>query len=908
MTTADAPERAPAAAAPTPMMAQFLEIKAHAPDALLFYRMGDFYELFFDDAVKAAEALDIALTKRGKHLGEDIPMCGVPVATAETYLARLIAKGFRVAVCEQTEDPAEARKRGSKSVVRREIIRTVTPGTITEEALLDARAPAYVVAIAPQRRGPVGVAWADVSTGVFQAIEAAPNGLTDLICALSPKEVLAPDNWDWGALSSWAPNAAQTPLPGARFHAKAGVRRLCEAFDVDTLDGFGEFTEAECAAAGALVDYLTLTQAGGRAQLQRLARPQGGTGMAIDPATRASLEIMQTLSGRKSGSLLACIDRTLTAPGARLLADWLARPLTDRTRIAQRHDCIGYYVADRSLCDRVRNHLRASSDPARALSRLLLKRGGPRDLAQLASALAAGGEAARILRDAVHSDRLDGPPEMLREAAAALDLAQHAKLSRLVERIDRLLIDSPPVNAREGGFIRREADEALNDALSLRDDSRRIVAGMESELREATGVSTLKIKHNNVLGYFIEVPAKHGERLREEAHDHGLIHRQTMANAVRFSTAPLADLESRIAAAAGEALARELALFDELSSEVAALADSVRAAADALALLDVASAGAVWARDVAAIRPMLEDTSIYDIEAGRHPAVEAAVRKAGDAYTANDCRLDAEGGEAPRLMLVTGPNMAGKSTYLRQAALIAVLAQAGWFVPAKSARIGIVDRIFSRVGAGDDLARGRSTFMMEMVETAAILNQAGPRSLVILDEIGRGTSTYDGLAIAWATAEHLHNINQCRALFATHYHELTGLAEQLPHAANACLRAKEWKGDLVFLHEVASGAADRSYGVEVAKRAGLPKAAVARAKAVLERLESEGDAAPQLNELPLFQTHSHVMSEAAEAQAPFAHDGVREKLSDIDPDALSPREALDLVYELIALANGEKPS
>ncbi len=892
----------------TPMLAQYLELKDQAGDALLFFRMGDFYELFFGDAAAASQALDIALTKRGTYQGEDIPMCGVPAASAESYLQRLIAAGFRVAVCEQMEDPAEARKRGAKSVVARAIVRTVTPGTVTEDALLEARAPAHLVAVAPQGDGDglVGVAWADVSTGAFCLTEASCEEAAALMAALAPREVLWPDG---GHGAAWAQElcarlgAAGTPWAARSFAGKAGAERLCAIYDVATLDGFGVFSALECGAGGALAEYLAMTQAGGPVRLCPPEHRQRADHMVIDPTTRASLEIDRTMAGSRAGSLLDSVDRTVTSPGGRLLAQWIAQPLVQLAGIGARQDSVTFFAEQAGARSQVRSALRGAGDAARALSRLVLGRGGPRDLVQLAAALRAG-EAARVVIEA-HAPpggTIDAPlPALLARACDALRFGDDP-VGVLLARIDAVLVDAPPVQVSDGGFVRANADPALDAARSLRDESRAVVARLEGDLRERTGVGALKIKHNGVLGYFVEAPARHGETLRRDAAGVGFVHRQTLANVMRFTTPELAELEAKIAAAGEEVRRRELALFAALVSQVESAAEGLRAAGDGLALIDVAAAGGQWADDVGAVRPVLEDSGAFSVEAGRHPVVEAAVTAAGETYTTNDCVLDAAGSDGARLTLVTGPNMAGKSTYLRQNAVIAILAQAGWFAPARSARIGVVDRVFSRVGAGDDLARGRSTFMMEMVETAAILNQAGPRALVILDEVGRGTSTYDGLAIAWATVEHLHNVNQCRSLFATHYHELTQLAADLPHADNACLRAKEWKGELVFLHEVAQGAADRSYGVEVARRAGLPGSAVARAKAVLVQLEAgEATGAPRLEELPLF-------SAVAEPE-PAALDGddpVVLALRALDLDDTTPREALDVLYRLRALAEGKE--
>ncbi len=868
----------------TPMMVQFLELRAEAPlDALLFYRMGDFYELFFDDAVQAAAALDIALTKRGEHQGEKVPMCGVPVHNAQTYLSRLIKAGFKVAVGEQMEDPAEAKKRGSKAVVRRAITRIVTPGTLTEDDLLDARSANRIAAWAQLATGEMAIAWADVSDGEYCSTAVSAADLDAELAALNPSELLCLDDAAKPA-ESLAPNAVVTPRARAKFDAAAAERRLKARFEVQSLDAFGAFTKAEIAALGCILDYLELSQAGAPARLRPPASQAPGMVMAIDPAARASLEIERTLQGRRKGSLVDAVDRTLTAPGARLLAERLARPSLDLTEIRARLDSVSWFAEDRTIRAGVRKRLKAAGDPARALTRLLLGRGGPRDLAALARALKEG----ERLIAALSKDRLNPPPPRVSDCLNALSLAERPELAALVDDVNRGLVEEPPLLARDGGFIAAGWTPPLDEARALRDESRKIVAGLQATYADASGVAALKIKHNNVLGYFIEVSARNADALMG---DDTFIHRQTMANAVRFSTPELGELEAKIAKAGERALALELEQFESFRTRIENLAGAIRSAAAALAELDVAAAAADWAEETAAARPVVDDSCAFEIEQGRHPVVESALKRSGEGrFTPNACSLDGAGDAAPRLTLVTGPNMAGKSTFLRQNAVMAILAQAGLYVPAKSARIGLVDRLFSRVGAADDLARGRSTFMAEMIETAAILNQAGPRALVILDEIGRGTATFDGLSIAWAAVEHLHEVNRCRALFATHYHELTRLVDELDAAGNVSLKAREWKGELVFLHEVQPGPADRSYGVEVAKRAGLPKAAVARAREILDRLEADGAPAAALADLPLFSA----IAPEAEAK-PSA---VEDRLKAVDVDGLSPREALDLLYAL----------
>ena len=868
----------------TPMMMQFLELRAEAPlDALLFYRMGDFYELFFDDAVQASAALDIALTKRGEHQGEKVPMCGVPVHNAQTYLSRLIKAGFKVAVGEQMEDPAEAKKRGSKAVVRRAITRIVTPGTLTEDDLLDARSANRIAAWAQLATGDAAIAWADASDGEFGSTAVRAADLEAELAALNPSELLCLEDAAKQA-ETLAPNAAVTPRARAKFDASAGERRLKARFEVQSLDAFGAFSKAEIAALGCILDYLELSQAGAPARLQPPASQAPGAVMALDPAARTSLEIERTLHGARKGSLVDAIDRTLTAPGARLLAERLARPSLNLEEINARLDAASWFSEDRALRTGLRERLKAAGDPARALTRLLLGRGGPRDLAALTRALKEGERLIAGLTKA----QLNPPPQQVSDCLNALSLAQRPELAALVEDVTRALVEEPPLLVRDGGFIATGWAPPLDDARSLRDESRKVVAGLQATYAEASGVGALKVKHNNVLGYFIEVSAKNADALMG---DDAFIHRQTMANAVRFSTPELGELEARIAKAGERALALELELFEGFRARIDSLAGAIRSAAAALAKLDVAAATADWAVETDAARPVVDDSCAFQIEHGRHPVVEAALKRSGESrFTPNACSLDGAGETAPRLTLVTGPNMAGKSTFLRQNAVMAILAQAGLYVPAKSARIGLVDRLFSRVGAADDLARGRSTFMAEMIETAAILNQAGPRALVILDEIGRGTATFDGLSIAWAAVEHLHEVNHCRALFATHYHELTRLVDELAAAGNVSLKAREWKGELVFLHEVQPGPADRSYGVEVAKRAGLPKAAVARAREILDRLEADGSPAAALADLPLF---------SAIAPEPDAKpSAVEERLKTVDMDGLSPRDALDLLYAL----------
>ena len=869
----------------TPMMAQYLKIKSQHADALLFYRMGDFYEMFFDDAVAASEALDIALTKRGKHAGADIPMCGVPVHAAENYLLTLIRKGFRVAVCEQMESPAEARKRGSKSVVRRDVVRLVTPGTLTEEALLEARRHNYLAAYV-EIRDQAALAWADISTGDFHVMPLTPVRLSPELARLAPAELVLPDTIEGekhGLVSDLG--IALTPLARASFVSTAAEKRIMELFRISALDAFGSFSRAEVSAMGALIDYLDITQKGKLPLLQPPQREAQDRIVQIDAATRRNLELTRSLSGGKAGSLLAVMDRTVTPGGARLLEQRLSSPSRDLAVIHARQDAISFCAGDSAFSDLLRDTLRKTPDMDRALSRLALERGGPRDLAAIRSAL---------IQSAALADICSGRdlPAHLAEAVAAL-----TGFDDLATLLEAALVADPPLLARDGGFIAPGYDANLDEARTLRDEGRSVIAALQRKYTEHTGIAALKIKHNNVLGYFIETTATHAAKMQTPPLSESYIHRQTTANQIRFTTVELSEIETRILNAGGRALEIEKRLYLGLSETILENAPRLNAAARGLAELDLAAALTDLARAENWCRPQVDDSRAFDVTGGRHPVVEQALRQQGGTpFVANDCDLTA--GDGAAVWLLTGPNMAGKSTFLRQNALIALLAQIGSYVPADRARIGMVSQIFSRVGASDDLARGRSTFMVEMVETAAILNQADDRALVILDEIGRGTATYDGLSIAWATLEHLHDVNRARALFATHYHELTALAGKLEHVENATVAVREWEGEVIFLHEVRKGAADRSYGVQVAQLAGLPASVVARARVVLDALEKgerEGGATQKalIDDLPLFAATPAPAPPPTPLTSP-----VVEMLGEIHPDELTPRAALDLIYKL----------
>jgi DNA mismatch repair protein MutS len=881
----------------TPMMSQYLELKAANPGILLFHHMGDFYELFFEDAEIASRALGITLTRRGKHNGEDVPMCGVPVRTADEYLQKLIRLGHRVAVCEQVENPCDARKRGAKALLRREIVRLVTPGTITEDTLLEPSRHNYLLAIGHDRAADqLALAWADISTGEFFIGGCEHSRAMSEIARIDPRELLLPD-----ALlsdSSFAAairqlNTAVTPLPSSKFDSIGGGLRLAAHFNVATLDGFGTFSPGQLGAAGALLDYVVLTQVGKVPSLTPPRRSLPSHVMLIDTATRGNLELTKRLDGGYAGSLLDVIDETLTGAGARLLAHRLSGPLTDARAINRRLDAVACLAEAGDLRKELRGKLSRVPEISRALGRLSLERGGPRDLAAIALGLRLAAEIAAL---ASASSPLDALPEEISDARTALS---DPLLAELASSITDALASDPPLLARDGNFVKPGYRHDLEEARKLRDESRRVIAGLQSAYAEKTGIRTLKIRHNNFLGHFIELNQHNGEALQSGPWKHEFIHRQTIVGGMRFTTVELAGLERRIAEAAEKALAIEMEVFLSLLTRVKEAAGAISRAADAIAIFDVTAALAELAVARFYTRPFVDNSDEFHIKGGRHPVVERILKSsAGGSFISNDCSLSRTLPDGRHLLLLTGPNMAGKSTYLRQNALIAILAQIGSFVPAAEAHLGTVDKLFSRVGAADDLARGRSTFMVEMLETAAILNQATTRSFVILDEIGRGTATFDGLSIAWATLEHLHEVNRCRCLFATHFHELTALASKLRHLGNASMKVREWQNDIIFLHEVSQGPADRSYGIHVARRAGLPASVVARAQEILDLLERNERTAGRrelVDDLPLFSAACQREPAAAEPSP------LERRLAEIAPDELSPRHALELLYELRAM-------
>ncbi|MCD6034357.1 MAG: mismatch repair protein MutS [Rickettsiales bacterium] len=869
-------------ASATPMMQQYLAIKEGHRDCLLFYRMGDFYELFFDDAVKAAETLDIALTKRGKHAGQDIAMCGVPYHSYEPYLQKLIRAGFRVAICEQMEDPAEAKKRGYKSVVRREVVRIITPGTITEDALLDARSANYLAALT-QAKGDMALAWVDISTGECRTMETHLNSLAADLARLQAQELLVndtllSDNTIARILDDYRNRLI--PHVSSFFDSIRGEDRLKEFYGIALLDSLGAFTRAEIGACGSLLEYLALTQKGTKPRLEKPKRYESRHFMVIDPATRTNLELTRSLSGEKKGSLLHVINYTATPSGARLLSSMLASPLANADAIGERLDMVEYGLRQPQLCEEVRLALKRLPDIERALSRIVMKRGGPQDLLVLRTAL----QELLMIADMMEAPGLPEMPKGL--VACRRNLLPHDGLRNLLQEALR---EEVPRLTRDGGFVATGYHPRVDELRSVQSDGQHLVQQLKAQYQQKTGITALKILKNNVIGMYIEIPASHSDKM-----DGALfIHKQTMAGAVRYTTEELKKLESDIVTAKDQVLSFEFEIFEEISAQVATHADTLSLTAQSLAMLDVVLGLSTFAQKQNLVRPLIDESTAFRIEGGRHPVVELGIRESGQGeFIPNGCHLE----DDARVWLMTGPNMAGKSTFLRQNAIITILAQMGSFVPAARAHIGVVDRLFSRVGASDDLARGRSTFMVEMVETATILNQATSRSLVILDEIGRGTATFDGLAIAWAVLEHLHNMIGARALFATHYHELTSLASKLSSLACHTMKVKEWEGKVIFLHEVIPGAADRSYGVHVARLAGLPAAVTKRADEVLHFLQSsetKGAASVMLSDdMPLF-------ARGGKAQpAPVAVSPLEEALRQTEIDMLSPRDALEVLYKL----------
>ena len=869
----------------TPMFQQFLEIKADNLDCLLFFRMGDFYELFFEDAVIASKELDIALTSRGKYDGDPVPMCGVPHHAYMPYLEKLTKNNYKVAICEQTESPKEAKLRGgTKALVKREVIRIVTPGTLTEEILLDADKNNFLLSINTNNKN-IGISWLDVSTGELYTEACSKNNFLSVIARIRPSEILLMDTVDnyYSDLITKTFDCVVSPLIQNINNSKKAEKLICLHFGVKTLASFGRFSENEIVTCWSLLDYVSLTQKGNLPPIRFPKSIKNESLMRIDSSTRKSLEISQTLIGNKKGSLIDAVDMTLTAVGARQLDKDISAPLTNIEEINGRLDMIDFLIDSNTVRESIRKILKSSADIDRAKARVILSRGGPRDL----ESIKLGIEGAHNLDNILDNKKFEKFPKDF------IALKKHLNLcSELLNLLKSILSEKLPLFAKDGGFVKKGYSKELDEVCSFRDQSRQHILEMEVEERAKTGLTSLKIKYNNVIGYFFEVTQLQKKKFLEIKNAERFIPRQSLKGAARFVTEALSRLSESISNAAEQAIEIELRIFEEIKSLIKAQHDALANISYTLSRLDVASSLAEVSILHNFVRPNILDDQNLEIIGGRHPSVELVMQKNGEnKFFSNDCHLDQE----DKIWLLTGPNMAGKSTFLRQNALITILAQSGSFVPAEKASIGIVDSLFSRVGSSDDLASGRSTFMVEMLETAAILNQAGKKSLVIMDEVGRGTSTYDGLSLAWSILEHLHNTSHSRTLFATHYHELTKLSETLPSLSCHTMQVKEWENKVIFLYTVMSGVAKGSYGIHVASLAGIPNSVLRRAKKILQEFETSGTRNNLSKEEKEVSTSKFIKTNN---KTEIINNLIND-MSVINLDALSPKEALDKLYTYV---------
>nr|CAH7713516.1 unnamed protein product [Callosobruchus chinensis] len=790
-------------------MEQYLNLKAQYKDHLLFYRLGDFYELFFDDAIKAAKLLNIVLTKRGNSNGQEIPMCGVPAHSSESYLHKLIDLGFKVAICDQLETADEAKKRGYKSIVKRDVVRVVTPGTIIEDSLLEDKSNNYLASIVEQN-DEYAISWLELSTGKFFHTLTSLKALDSDLLRISPRELLISEKFiEDEKIRSILKNYKISITQHAQsfFEYSKSHRTLCEFYKIRELGSIGNFSKVEIIACGALLEYVRVTQRGSIPRLEFPKTYKQQNFMLIDASARRNLELFTTQFGEKKGSLISVIDHTVTASGGRLLKQMLASPLACSKAINLRLSTAQFFVNNHEPRRKIREILSNIPDIERSLSRLILGRGSPKDMNLLKIGLE---------KEPVSTTQVISSDES-ELSTIHKSLGNHKDLFEL---LNSAILDNNLSSVKEGGFIHSKYNSELSELSYILNNSNKLITKLRESYRDLTGIAALKILHNNILGYYVEVSANH--KITSDI----FIHRQSLANSMRYTTNELKELENKILTARDAAIGLEMKIFSELCSEVAKESEKIALAANALAKLDIRTAFAELAVQNNYVKPIIDDSKEFNICSGRHPVVEV-----NDKFIANSINLAG-------IHLITGPNMAGKSTFLRQNALIAVLAHMGSFVPAESAHIGVIDKIFSRVGATDNITAGYSTFMVEMIETATIVNQATDRSLVILDEIGRGTGVYDGLSIAQAVIEHIHNVNKCRAIFATHYHELTKVGEYLENVKCFCMKIKEWKGEVIFLHEVIEGIADESYGIHVAKLAGFPDSVLNRAREVFEELKT----------------------------------------------------------------------
>ena len=866
----------------TPMMEQYLAIKNQHRDALLFYRMGDFYELFFEDAVVASKALDIALTKRGKSNGKDIPMCGVPFHSADNYLPKLIKKGFNVAVCEQTETVEEAKSKLKKGPLKREVVRIISPGTLTEDILLERTKNNFLGAISILKDS-ICIAWVDISTGCFKSRQLSKQKnlsnqkqvLTNFLLRMNFSEILVSDDIEFNIIAEEWHHLLKKQSPSL-FHFKSSLEQICKYYEIHSVEGLGTFNEGEIIAAGVLLSYLKLTQCGKIPLLSLIQSETDSETLEIDYFTQKSLEILTNLSGETEGSLISCIDETKTAGGSRLLKQRLIEPFFQINHIKDRHDLINWFLISSSKIADYQTFLKNIPDFERSLSRISLLRGTPKDLLSLSEGLL---NVENILKTLTSGEYSETKPSLLNLIISNINIDYSLFL-----KIKNSLKQELPLSSKEGGFIRDGFDAELDYLRMLRSSEIEQISKLQKKYSELTNINSLKIKHSRMLGYHIEVRAIHDQSIRNVDM---FIHRQTTAQTSRFTTIELNDLETKILNSFDEAIKIENEIFNKFINEIINKGQHILSIAHSISELDIAIMVSNQVSDRNYTCPKMLKEKVLEIYEGRHPVVEQNMRFHKNSFVSNNCSLNKE----EIIWLITGPNMAGKSTYLRQNALIVIMAQAGLFVPAQKANIGLVDKIFSRVGASDDLAKGQSTFMIEMIETSLILNTSTDRSLVILDEIGRGTATFDGLAIAWSVLEHLHNVIKPRTLFATHYHELTELKESLNNISCHKMSIKEWNNSIIFMHKILDGEADKSYGIHVAKLAGLPFSVTKKASQILNHLENDKK---NKNLKKIDKTQS---SEIKVSEKFF------EEFDKIDINNMSPLDSLNILNKLKLLRN-----
>ena len=860
----------------TPMMEQYLTIKNKHKDALLFYRMGDFYELFFEDAIAASKALDITLTKRGKTNGMDIPMCGVPFHSADNYLPKLIKKGFNVAVCEQTETIEEAKSNLKKGPLKREVVRIISPGTLTEDNLLDRNANNFLGAISDVN-GSISISWVDVSTGCFKSRNLQKENnqkqlLTNLLLRMNFSEILVSDAMELNIISEeW--HSIIKKQSSSLFHYSSCLQQICSYFSIMSLEGIGKFSDGEVIAAGVLLSYLKLTQCGKLPILSMIQNESENNFLEIDYFTQKSLEILSNLSGETNGSLITSLDETKTAGGARLLKQRITEPFYKVVEIEKRYNLINWFLNNDIDIFKLQNNLENTTDIERSLSRISLLRGSPKDLSILCNGLLNVKQIYEIIIS--FKDRLNQAP-LLNNI-----LNQISVDYSLFEDIKNSLKKDLPLSTKEGGFIRDGYDDNLDKLRNFRNNELEEITKLQNKYSDLTNVNSLKIKYNRMLGYHIEVRAVHDKSLRDKDI---FIHRQTTAQTSRFTTIELNEAENQLINSYDKSISIEMDIFKNFTNQIINEGKKILDIASAISELDIGIMVVKQSKDRDYVCPKILENKTLEIIEGRHPVVETQMKLSENSFISNDCILNKD----DFLWLITGPNMAGKSTYLRQNALIVIMAQAGLFVPAKEANIGVFDKIFSRVGASDDLAKGQSTFMIEMIETSLILNTASEKSLVILDEIGRGTATFDGLAIAWSVLDYLHNKIKPRTLFATHYHELTSLKEDLNHLSCHKMSIKEWNNSIIFMHKIIEGEADKSYGIHVAQLAGLPFEVIKKATQLLSKLENNKDNSYLKKSDNLYDNYSNIN----ESQIFF------KEFDNINVDDISPREALDILYKL----------